>query len=177
MMAGNALWAVARHFESLAFAFMRRDPAHADAKLVALIAEFNAVTDLIESKYSCCLNSIEEHEAALAAAPWESKQDALLAQICAMRAVTRDGLRARAECMLHWDAGVRSRAAGPDNTIYPVEDRMLAALLRDLMALRPGRPDQQTLQAESAALHSVHESAGRHSCAAAGQPGRAWQSP
>ena len=68
------------------------------------------------------------------AAPLELRQAALLAAICSIRAVTTCGLRARAGSIILWDAGIHSRAAAPDNAMYRWKDRMLAALLRDLVA-------------------------------------------
>ena len=63
-----------------------------------------------------------------------------LAGVCSMRAVTVGGLRTRAGGILIWDAGIRSRAAAPDNAMFPWGDRMFAALLRYLMA--HGRNEQ-----------------------------------
>jgi hypothetical protein len=138
-VAGHASWTLARFFERLAFACMGRDREEPDADLLALIEEFNSLTELVDSKYRGVCTSTEEHEAALTAAPLEMRQVAMLAGICSMHAVTGSGLRARAASLLLWDSGIRRLADAPDNTEYPLEDRMLAALLRDLMDQRYNR--------------------------------------
>jgi hypothetical protein len=60
----------------------------------------------------------------------------MLARFCSMRAVTCGGLQARATSLLLWDSEIRSLADAPDNAHFPFTERMLAALLRDMMVHR-----------------------------------------
>jgi hypothetical protein len=124
---------LATFFERLVSSSRGRDWKEPDTDLLALINEFNSLTELVESNYRRVCTSSEEHEAELTAAPLEARQVVLLARICSMHAVTSRGLRARAASLLLWDSGIRRLADAPDNANFPLEDRMLAALLRDLM--------------------------------------------
>ncbi len=102
---------------------------HADAELIAVCAEFDAIERHINSHYAGGSRKIEDDEERDAAiAPFQEAQAPLLERIIALRATTLDGFMARARTLALWDLDAM-RQIGPGHYL---EDRMLAALLRDM---------------------------------------------
>ena len=64
----------------------------------------------------------------VAIAPFQEAQEPLLERIIALRATTLDGFKARARTLALWNQDAM-RQIGPGHYL---EDRMLAALLRDM---------------------------------------------
>ncbi len=100
-----------------------------DAELIAVCAEFDVIERHINSHYAGGSRNIEDDEERDAAiAPMEEAQAPLLERIIALRATTLDGFMARARTLALWDLDAM-RQIGPGHYL---EDRMLAALLRDM---------------------------------------------
>ncbi len=101
-----------------------------DAALIAVCAEFDAIERHINSHYAGGSREIDDDEERdVAIAPFQEAQDPLLERIIALRATTPGGLKARARTLASWDQDAM-RHIGPGHYL---EDRMLAALLRDMM--------------------------------------------
>ena len=135
-MAGHATWTLATFVERLAFACMGRDRKQPDADPLALVAEFNSLTKLVDSKYRGVCTSTEEHDAELTAAPPRS---ATSGNVGTLLLHARGHLRRPAGAChepTFMDSEIRSLADAPDNAHFPFTERMLAALLRDMMAHR-----------------------------------------
>ena len=104
----------------------------ADAELIELCGRFDALERGIGALHSSGSAPItDDDERAAAAAPMEARQDALLGRLCAMRAVTLAGLAARADTLALWADLDRAESCEGDCW----DDRMLAALLRDLRGM------------------------------------------
>lgn len=104
-------------------------PPHADAVLIALCAEFNTLTRIIDSAYSNASCDVPDEETDRLTAPYMEQQEALLDRICPMQATTADGFMARAKALVLWD---RPKLGDDPGGCW--NDRMLAALLRDMTA-------------------------------------------
>jgi len=103
---------------------------HPDAALIAVCAEFDAIERHIVSHYAGGSRKIEDDEERdVAIAPFQEAQAPLLERIIALRATTPDGFMARARTLALWDLDAM-RQIGPGHYL---EDRMLAALLRDMV--------------------------------------------
>jgi len=102
---------------------------HPDRELIAVCAEFDAIERYINSHYAGGSRKIEDDdERDVAIAPFQEAQEPLLERIVALLATTPDGFMARARTLALWDLDAM-RQIGPGNYL---EDRMLAALLRDM---------------------------------------------
>ncbi len=103
---------------------------HPDAALIAVCAEFDAIERHINSHYAGGSRNIEDDdERDVAIAPFQEAQAPLLERIIALRATTPGGFMARARTLALWDQDAM-RHIGPGHYL---EDRMLAALLRDMV--------------------------------------------
>ncbi len=103
---------------------------HPDRELIAVCAEFDAIERHINSHYAGGSRNIEDDEERdVAIAPFQEAQEPLLERIIALRATTPDGFKARARTLALWNQDAM-RQIGPGHYL---EDRMLAALLRDLV--------------------------------------------
>jgi hypothetical protein len=108
---------------------------HPDAELLAAIARFDALEHGIERLLIAGCESLEAEEAAdEAVKPLRDEQDELLRIICGLPTRTSDGLRARAASLVLWDIPTRDRVAAPDNPDDYWNDRMMAAILRGVLA-------------------------------------------
>jgi len=100
-----------------------------DAALIAVCAEFDVIERHINSHYAGGSRKIEDDEERDAViAPLQEAQRPLLDRIIALRATTLDGFMARARTLALWDPDAM-RQIGPGHYL---EDRILAALLRDM---------------------------------------------
>ena len=113
-------------------------PDHPDAHLLSLLARFDEIERHVQSLFAQKTNTLEEEAAVDAATePFKGAQSALLDEACSLSAVTLDGFRARAASLLLWDGEMQRNinrvAAGRGDDIYD-DDRMIAALVRDLTA-------------------------------------------
>ena len=100
-----------------------------DRELIAVCAEFDAIERHINSHYAGGSRNIEDDEERDAVIePFQEAQDPLLERIVALRATTPAGFTARARTLALWNLDA-TRKIGPDHYL---EDRMLAALLRDM---------------------------------------------
>ena len=103
---------------------------HPDRELIAVCAEFDAIERHINSHYAGGSRNIEDDEERDAViAPFQEAQEPLLERIIALRATTPGGLKARARTLALWNEDAM-RHIGPGHYL---EDRMLAALLRDMV--------------------------------------------
>ncbi len=103
---------------------------HPDRELIGVCAEFDAIERHINSHYAGGSRKIEDDEERDGAiAPFQEAQAPLLERIIALRATTLDGFMARARTLALWDLDAM-RQIGPGHYL---EDRMLAALLRDMV--------------------------------------------
>jgi hypothetical protein len=107
-------------------------PAGADAELIAVCREFDAIEAhcrrfLDQAEPTCVTDESRDNFLE----PYRDRQEALLDQLCRLRATTADGHLARARSLAGWleDA---SDADAQDEAYW--DQRMLAALRRDLMA-------------------------------------------
>ena len=106
------------------------EPEHPDAELLSALARFGEIEHTIWPTEGAGCRTIEEEDArARLMAPLRAEQAALVNRACALRATTLDGLRARARVLLLWDTELPT-ADAPESCI---DDRMLAALIRDLL--------------------------------------------
>jgi hypothetical protein len=106
--------------------------AHPDQPLLDACTEFDVLARRIEDCYSRGATPIhddEERERFLT--PYWDRQEALIGQLCALRATTPAGCRARAVTLLHWDPFLTRPAEDPRETCQL--KRQVAALLRDLV--------------------------------------------
>ena len=104
-------------------------PAHPDAELLALCAEFDAW----EHRFLATDFKAENDTPAAFAAQMEQErcrdaQDSLVDRMCDLRAVTLEGQRARARSLLLWDPELMEPFC-PD-----AGDHLIAAIVRDLLA-------------------------------------------
>ena len=105
-----------------------------DAELIAALAEFDAIERHVNSHFEGGANAIvDDRERDAVIVPlWETEREPL-ERACRMRAVTLEGLQARARTIvledLDLDPEVDAITEGYTN------DRLIAALLRDLLAL------------------------------------------
>jgi hypothetical protein len=105
-----------------------------DSELLDLLAQFDALEREIYPAGPGAQTIQAEDERDLAMAPLRARQEALLGRICTMRATTAAGWQARARSYVLWDDEMRKAiAAGDDPAAYD-EDRMIAALIRDMTA-------------------------------------------
>ena len=103
---------------------------HPDAELLRVLARFGHLEETIwPAGGTGCQTIEEEDDRARLVAPLRAEQAALVDHACALRAITLDGLRARAQVLLLWDTELPT-ADTPESCI---DDRMLAALIRDLV--------------------------------------------
>ncbi len=103
---------------------------HPDRELIAVCAEFDAIERHINSHFAGGSRKIEDDdERDGAVAPFQEAQEPLLERIIALRATTSDGFKARARTLAGWNQDAM-RQIGPGHYL---EDRMLAALLRDMV--------------------------------------------
>jgi hypothetical protein len=103
-----------------------------DAVLLDLLAQFDALERQIFPGDPLPETIEAEDERDRAMAPLHARQQALLAQICSIRATTPAGWQARARSYLLWDNEMpKAIAAGDDSTAY-YDDRMITALIRDM---------------------------------------------
>ena len=102
-----------------------------DAELIRLCGEFDALQRRILALYPEGATPIEDdNERAEAIAPLSDAQDELLDRICALRATTPAGIKARAKTLVLF---VPDKAECADDEGGYVDERMIAALLRDLV--------------------------------------------
>ena len=105
-----------------------------DAELLGACAEFDAMERSIQATYDEGPDNIpddaarEVHNEQL-----KEPQEALLDRICAMQAVTPAGFAARARTLVLWEGA--EAATNTEEGYW--NERMLAALLRDLQAVAP----------------------------------------
>lgn len=106
-------------------------PGHPDAALLAACAEYAVLRRRIDGVFKGTKSLADEEERARVNADLIAAGHAALILTATSRAVTLDGHRARAAVFLAWDDGdVVGRARRHGIT----EDRLLAALLTDLVA-------------------------------------------
>ncbi|MBB2167257.1 hypothetical protein HLH36_02605 [Gluconacetobacter aggeris] len=104
-----------------------------DVELIHLCREFKALEDMGRSSFPGGINHIEnDADRDRYMKPICDMQEAILARICELRAVTKDAMIARAQALV---------AFSPDLLDEPSagywDQRLLAALLRDMTAQRP----------------------------------------
>ena len=135
LLAGLAgIGAVTLAGASLAGAAPAQAASGDDAELLATIAAFDALEREIKATYDGCGDTIEAEVAAdLVRMPLKARQAPLLSRICALRAVTVQGWQARARSLMLWDGDQDIFAVSEDDLNGYWDDRMLAALFRDLV--------------------------------------------
>ena len=102
-----------------------------DAELIRLCGEFERAATPHHGPYSEGATPIEDdNERAEAIAPLSDAQDELLDRICTLRATTLAGIKARAKTLVLF---VPDKAECADEEGGYVDERMIAALLRDLV--------------------------------------------
>ena len=107
-------------------------PAGDDAELLAALGEFDALELRMFPPDFHAATIEEEHARDKRVAPLLAEQEALLDQICALRAVTPEGWRARARSLLAWDNEMSKSIAEIHDPERYMDERMIAALVRDL---------------------------------------------
>lgn len=104
-----------------------------DAELLSLLSEFDGWEHRYQATYNGA-HTVEAEDAGESARNFcHAEQAKLIDRICALHAVTLDGMRARARTLLLWaplDEGPAEEVAAASG--YPFDWRMRAALLRDL---------------------------------------------
>ncbi len=103
-------------------------PMHDDAELIALCGEFDDLRRQIDALFEGPGRIANEEERDVAAAPLEAAQDALVERICAMRASTIEGYRARLVSAALYDPSI-FHLSGEG---FPAH-RMVGAVIRDLI--------------------------------------------
>lgn len=99
-----------------------------DAELIRLCRAFDGLEDSIQALYEDGATPIADDEERKAAIePLRERQDALLGRICSRRAVTLDGVRARAWTLRKWDVDLMS-----DGHEWGTNERLMLALILDL---------------------------------------------
>lgn len=102
----------------------------ADAGLLTLCGEFDNLERAIQASLFAGAGQIANAaEGDRFRLPLHDRQDAILGDICSLRATTREGLRARARTYTLWWPEALNVS---DASFW--DERMLAALLRDLLA-------------------------------------------
>ena len=104
-----------------------------DAKLLALLAEFDALERGIRDAYPKNCTHAEEEQADRLAEPMRERQHALLDPICQTKAKTIEGIFARRRSLSLWDGG--GWISAPDSSSQYHDKRLISALVRDLSAL------------------------------------------
>lgn len=108
--------------------------AHPDADLIAACEAFTETERRLQAIYpGCAAEILDEATRALIEDDLWGRQRALVRRICAARATTLDGIRARAAAIAAFDPMWLEHGA------LNWDERMLAALLRDLTAGPPAR--------------------------------------
>ncbi len=107
-------------------------PADDDAELLAACGQFDALQRRLEALFDGPDWIEDEAERDVALRPIEAAQDALLDRLCSLRATTMEGYRARAATLALYDPNVLRKI--DDGHIV---ERMVAALLRDLVGEQP----------------------------------------
>ncbi len=110
------------------------EPPHPDLPLIAACEAFNDVEqrklDLIEGPG----RMVDDAARAKVLAPLMAEQQGCLDVICTQRATTLAGHQARAISFVLWDGGELAERASAAGFL---EDRLVAALVRDLAGLPP----------------------------------------
>jgi hypothetical protein len=112
--------------------------AHPDHELLVLIARFDALEREVVGMISGHETIEAEAAADDAAKPLRAEQEDLVTRICAMPTHKMDGLRARAASLTLWDYPMRKRVAEPDDPAGYANDRMMATMLRVILAGQGG---------------------------------------
>ncbi len=127
-------------FTGAAFAGMAVVPAPADAaenpdaELLATLAEFDRLEREIWPPGVRGPDTIAgEEERDVWIAPLQERQAELLDRICVLHAHTPQGHRARARSILLWDKELQKAIAAGDDAKSYDDDRMIRALIRDLV--------------------------------------------
>jgi hypothetical protein len=106
-----------------------QDSSHPDAALLASIARFNVLEHHISAHYSGGAFHIEDDdERDEALEPFRDEQQDLLPLICPVRAVTHEGIVAKAQMLNLWDSTIRR---GLDDLSWEVQ--MTAGIMLDLL--------------------------------------------
>lgn len=106
---------------------------NSDAELIRLCEAFDA----LERQYDATFRTMDEDAGDVARDRIVEQQEPLLNRMTALRAKSREGLRARLESLLLWDKELGFGDAECEGECF--NTRLLAALLRDLDRLLPGR--------------------------------------
>ncbi len=105
----------------------------AEQRLIAACGEIIALERHLWTVLPARFSEHQDDELDAAQAPFSARQGQLIEQICAAKAVTLDGCRAKARALAAWAPYLVADAEGHVGSEYR-SDRMVASILRDLVA-------------------------------------------
>lgn len=101
--------------------------------LIAACSEVVALERHLWTVLAARFSERQQEELDAAQAPFAARQSQLIEQICAAKAVTLDGCRAKARALASWAPYRVADAEGYEESEFR-SDRMVASILRDLTA-------------------------------------------
>lgn len=105
----------------------------AEQRLIAACGEIIALERHLWTVLTARFSEHQEEALEAAQAPFAATQGQLIKQICAAKAVTLDGCRAKAQALAAWAPYLVADAEGHVESEWR-SDRMVASILRDLVA-------------------------------------------